>query len=38
MYTVSQYPQDSGHFVYLADPTGAHSYIIQLLQAEPWGE
>ncbi len=28
----------AGQFAYLADPAGAHFYIIQLLQAEPWQE
>lgn len=28
----------AGHFAYLADPAGAHFYIIQLIQAEPWQE
>ena len=26
----------AGHFAYLSDPAGAHFYIIQLNQAEPW--
>ena len=26
----------AGHFAYLSDPAGAHCYIIQLIQAEPW--
>lgn len=28
----------AGHFAYLSDPAGAHFYIIQLIQAEPWVE
>ena len=28
----------AGHFVHLQDPAGAHFYIIQLNQAEPWQE
>ena len=28
----------AGHFAYLGDPAGAHFYIIQLIQAEPWVE
>lgn len=28
----------AGHFAYLSDPAGAHFYIIQLIQAEPWEE
>ena len=28
----------AGHFAYLNDPAGAHFYIIQLIQAEPWLE
>ncbi len=28
----------AGHFAYLADPAGAHFYIIQLIQAEAWVE
>ena len=28
----------AGHFAYMADPAGAHFYIIQLIQAEPWVE
>ncbi len=28
----------AGHFAYLSDPAGAHFYIIQLNQAEPWEE
>ena len=28
----------AGHFAYMADPAGAHFYIIQLIQAEPWEE
>ena len=28
----------AGHFAYLSDPAGAHFYIIQLNQAEPWPE
>ena len=28
----------AGHFAFLADPAGAHCYIIQLNQAEPWEE
>ncbi len=28
----------AGHFAYLADPAGAHFYIIQLMQAELWEE
>jgi len=28
----------AGHFAYLADPAGAHLYIIQLIQAEAWVE
>ncbi|MCY3831598.1 MAG: VOC family protein [Chloroflexi bacterium] len=28
----------AGHFAYLNDPAGAHFYIIQLIQAEPWEE
>ena len=26
----------AGHFAYMSDPAGAHFYIIQLIQAEPW--
>ncbi len=26
----------AGHFAYLSDPAGAHFYMIQLIQAEPW--
>lgn len=28
----------AGHFAYMSDPAGAHFYIIQLTQAEPWEE
>ena len=28
----------AGHFAYMSDPAGAHFYIIQLIQAEPWEE
>ena len=28
----------AGHFAYMSDPAGAHFYIIQLIQAEPWQE
>ena len=28
----------AGHFAYLSDPAGAHFYIIQLLNPEPWEE
>lgn len=28
----------AGHFAYMSDPAGAHFYIIQLNQAEPWEE
>lgn len=26
----------AGHFAYMSDPAGAHFYIIQLIEAEPW--
>ncbi len=28
----------AGHFAYLSDPAGAHFYMIQLIQVEPWEE
>ena len=28
----------AGHFAYMSDPAGAHFYIMQLNQAEPWEE